>query len=243
MTYLDNFGSPVDSLGRVIETKDFALSEAARPPEFKRIGFAIEIRKPGGIWLPGDETEFERKRDDFLRWFAERRNLAGADCGHIVFSKPPSASMMYTGIDRAVTCPEGSGISTLLETLKSEIDSIIPATDLSGLDSFKELWEYVSASFPIVTEHYLVQPAGDVAEAPVFPIEVQMKKPGGWRQEDKDTYREWQDVTLQEIMAIRHLSGNDCTFFLFTTPDNPGDTMTFAGIDRRKPYCPPAVSG
>jgi hypothetical protein len=98
--------SYLDSVGGVIETKDFLLSEAFRPPELKRIGFAIQIRKPGGIWQPGDETEFEQKRDDFLRWFAERRNLAGADCGCIVFSAPRDATMLFTEVDRTVRCPE-----------------------------------------------------------------------------------------------------------------------------------------
>jgi len=98
--------SYVDSVGP-IETKDFGLSEAARPGELRRIGFAIEIRKPGGIWLPGDQGQFEHRRDDFLKWFAERRNLSGDDCLHVYFSKPPSATMLYTGIDRRVACPGG----------------------------------------------------------------------------------------------------------------------------------------
>jgi hypothetical protein len=107
MTYLDNFGSPVDSLGRVIETKDFGLWEGGGPPEDPgRITFEVELRKPGGIWVPGDEAQFEEKRDDFLKWFADRRNLVGDDCLHIIFSKPPSATMLNTAIDRRVTCPE-----------------------------------------------------------------------------------------------------------------------------------------
>jgi hypothetical protein len=361
MTYLDTFGRPIDSLGRVIETNDFGLSEAARPPELSRTGFAIEIRKPGGTWLPGDEAEFEQKRDDFLRWFAERRNLTGADCGSIVFSTPPDATMLYSEVDRTVRCPESTILESLsseirsivppsdlsgpgsanefrayvnehspimtthlsiqtagapihaphfikiritkedgwhegeletyrlwrdavlheiidlrklaglqckviifeipdgdsmtvtrddrqlicpepdvpettsLETLRSEIRFIIPPTDLAGLDSYRELEDYVSDHFPIITEHYLLQGAAGIPEDPALPIEIQMYKPGGWHGQDEDTYREWQDVTLQEIAGIRHLSGNDCMFFLFTTPRGPSDTATFGG----KLYCPP----
>jgi hypothetical protein len=100
MGYLDNVGG-------VIKTKDFGMWEAVPPPDNpRRIHFDIELRKPGGTWQPGDEAEFEQKRDEFLRWFAERRNLAGADCLNIIFSKPPDATMLYTGVDRAVTCPE-----------------------------------------------------------------------------------------------------------------------------------------
>jgi hypothetical protein len=145
------------------------------------------------------------------------------------------------GAPEATLAPEETQLaapeSIQLETLRSEIRSIVPSTDLSGLDSFRELQEHVSDEFPIITEHYLIQPAGDIAEAPILPVEVQMKKPGGWREQDKDIYRDWQEATLQEVAEIRHLSGEDCRLFLFTTPHSPSDTMTFAGIDR-KLSCP-----
>jgi hypothetical protein len=198
----------------------------------------IRITKEDG-WHEGELGMYRDWRDAVLRELVELRNLAGLQCKVIIFEIPPVDSMTVSRGDRQLICPEPEAPeSAPIETLRSEIRSIIPPTDLAGLDSYKELEEYVSDHFPIITEHYLLQGAAGIPEDPALPIEVQLYKPGGWHEEDKDTYRDWQEVTLEEIARIRNLSGYDCTYFLFATPDSP-DTITFDGTALvRRIHCP-----